>query len=486
MSLVASISEICSDIKGRLSSNERWSRIELGNVVAILNGYPFKSTLFNSEKGYPIIRIRDISNSATNTYYSGIVPSEYIIKKGDLLIGMDGNFRCVEWKGVKAGLNQRVCKITPDERLLVKNFLLYGIGGYLSAIEAATSSVTVCHLSSRDIQRIPFPLPPLGEQKRIVEKLDTILPKVKSAKTRLENIPGILKKFRQSVLAAACSGRLTEDWREGNPDVEDANSIYTRTRVFNKTADVAFQENDIGWFIAKAEYVTSTITKGTTPKAGELLSDGLIPYLKVYNIVDQSIDFNYKPQFVSAETHRGLLQRSIIYPGDVLMNIVGPPLGKVAITPNNYEEWNINQAIAFFRPIKELLTSDYLYIVLCNGEPIQEISKEFRGSAGQQNISLEQARNFLMPLPPLQEQHEIVRRVEKLFALADSLETKYKKAMERVEKIEQSVLAKAFRGELVEPDSNDEPAEELLKRILAEKAKLEGGKKMRKKKSEGR
>ncbi|MEI7748553.1 MAG: hypothetical protein WCI81_05720, partial [Chlorobiaceae bacterium] len=75
------------------------------------------------------------------------------------------------------------------------------------------------------------------------------------------------------------------------------------------------------------------------------------------------------------------------------------------------------------------------------------------------------------------EQQEIVRRVEKLFALADSLEAKYKKAVERVEKIEQSVLAKAFRGELAEPDPNDEPAEELLKRILDEKAKLDGGRK---------
>jgi type I restriction enzyme S subunit len=89
-------------------------------------------------------------------------------------------------------------------------------------------------------------------------------------------------------------------------------------------------------------------------------------------------------------------------------------------------------------------------------------------------------KEFILAVPPLVEQHEIVRRVEKLFGLADSLEVKYKKAIERVEKIEQSVLAKAFRGELVKPDPNDEPAEELLKRILAEKAKLETVKKTRK------
>ena len=124
----------------------------------------------------------------------------------------------------------------------------------------------------------------------------------------------------------------------------------------------------------------------------------------------------------------------------------------------------------------------FLYYWLCSLEPIKETLKETRGSAGQINISLTQARNIFIPIPPLEEQQEIVRRVEKLFTLADSLEAKYKRAIERVEKIEQSILAKAFRGELADPDPNDEPAAELLKRILEEKAKLEGKKKTRIKK----
>lgn len=333
------------------------------------------------------------------------------------------------------------------------NYLLFS----LDKLTKDQRGTTVKYIRLGDVQNHLIPLPPLNEQKRIVEKLDAILPRVKSAKARLEKIPAILKKFRQSVLAAACSGRLTEDWREGKDLPE--------------------------WDYVKAEDITLAITKGTTPKSDEILSSGPIPYLKVYNIVDQKIDFNYKPQFVTVEVHNGFLKRSKIYPGDVLMNIVGPPLGKIAIVTNDYKEWNINQAIAFFRPDTDKIISNYLYIVLCNGEPINEISKEFRGSAGQQNISLEQSRNFIIPLPPLEEQQEIVSRVEKLFALADSLEAKYQKALARVEKIEQSILAKAFRGEMVESDPNDEPAEELLKRILEEKAKLVGGKKMRKKRA---
>lgn len=350
-----------------------------------------------------------------------------------------------------------------------ENLLGLGKGGAQSNI-----SLTVLNAYS-------FPLPPVNEQKRIVEKLDSILPKVKNAKARLEKIPLILKKFRQSVRTAACSGRLTEEWRIDNAIVYKSNVLRDRLESINNIDVVECFANDDGWLVVKAKYVTSRITKGTTPKADDIHSIGSFPYLKVYNIVGQKIDFHYKPQYVNEKTHKGLLQRSIIYPGDILMNIVGPPLGKVAITPNSYAEWNINQAIAFFRPIQDVISSEYLYIVLCDGEPIQEISKEFRGSAGQQNISLEQARNFEIPLPSLVEQQEIVRRVEKLFALADSLESKYKKAIQRVEKIEQYVLAKAFRGELTDPDPTDEPATELLKRILEEKTKLESTKKPRSK-----
>jgi type I restriction enzyme S subunit len=113
-------------------------------------------------------------------------------------------------------------------------------------------------------------------------------------------------------------------------------------------------------------------------------------------------------------------------------------------------------------------------MTLCEGSPISEIENEFRGTAGQSNISLEQCRKFKFPIPAKEEQQEVVLRVEKLFTLADSLEAKYKLAMQRIERIEQAVLAKAFRGELAAQDPNDEPADVLLQRILAEKEKQVG------------
>jgi type I restriction enzyme S subunit len=210
MSLVVPFDEIFSDFKGLLAKHDSWERIELGHACTITNGFPFKSALFNKEKGTPVVRIRDLSKGATATLFAGKVPDEVYIDDGDLLIGMDGIFACYEWHGGRAGLNQRVCKIVSDDRFLNRRFLLFGINGYLKAIEEATSSVTVGHLSSRDILRIPFPLPPINEQRRIVAKLEKLLDKVDSCQKRLAKIPILLKRFRQAVLEHACSGRLID------------------------------------------------------------------------------------------------------------------------------------------------------------------------------------------------------------------------------------------------------------------------------------
>jgi len=463
MTLVKSIEEVFAKKRNLTDSHPSWKRVELAQVTKLVNGFPFKSVLFNTDNGFPIVRIRDISKGFTKTFYTGEVPEEYVIDSGDYLIGMDGNFRCYEWMGGKAGLNQRVCKIEANETYLLNRFLLYGINGYLFEIENATSAVTVNHLSSIDILKIPFPLPPLAEQQRIVEKLDAILPRLKAVKARLDKIPTILKRFRQSVLAAACSGKLTEEWRELHQDVVNEIDI--------KVVDSHSFDFPEEWKVSVIKHACQSIDCGSTPKGKPFTDKGEVPFLKVYNIVGQKIAFDYRPQFVTKAIQDKELKRSKCYPNDILMNIVGPPLGKIAIVTGQFTEWNINQAIVVFR-VSAMLDYRFLYYWLCSLEPIKEIINETRGSAGQANISLNQCRNLLVPLPVIDEQQEIVKQVEKLFDLADSLEAKYKAAIKHIDKLEQAVLAKAFRGELAAQDPDDEPAEVLLERILKEKATI--------------
>jgi type I restriction enzyme, S subunit len=340
--------------------------------------------------------------------------------------------------GIGAGSSE-FCVFRPAEGI-DERYLL----AWLSS-EDFRRRATVAMTGSVGLKRVPkdfflseqIPLAPSGEQRRISDKLDTVLTRVDGVNDRLARVTPLLKRFRQSVLAAATSGRLTEDWRGGVPS---------------------------NWETMRAEEVCSKVQSGGTPKSG-FANDG-VPFLKVYNIVDQKVSFDYKPQFVSHEIHRSELRKSQVEPGDVLMNIVGPPLGKVAIVPDKHASWNINQAITLFRP-SDRVVSRWIYIVLCEGAPIREVLSRTKGSVGQVNISLSQCRAFELPVPPINEQAEIVRRVETLFAFADRLEARLKAAQTAAERLTPSLLAKAFRGELVPQDPNDEPASELLKRLAA-------------------
>ena len=145
-----------------------WRTRKLGDVVEVQNGYAFDSKEFNSSKGMPLIRIRSLkAGTETETRFSGEYDKKYVVKSGDLLIGMDGEFGCYEWNGSPALLNQRVCRLQGFDSQLVPRFLFYGVNSHLKAIEDVTGFTTVKHLSSKQILGIEFPLPPLPEQQRI-------------------------------------------------------------------------------------------------------------------------------------------------------------------------------------------------------------------------------------------------------------------------------------------------------------------------------
>lgn len=327
---------------------------------------------------------------------------------------------------------------------------------FIDSISGTTIGALYPACKTSDIRDYEMPLPPLAEQKRIVEKLDEVLAQVDIIKARLDSIPNLLKRFRQSVLASAVSGKLTEEWRGVEKLLLDTDTQLPQS-----------------WQIKAANEVCIKVQSGSTPRNDPFNQGGTVPFLKVYNIVNQKVDFDYKPQFVTADTHLDKLKRSIAYPDDVLMNIVGPPLGKVAILTAQYPEWNLNQAITLFRANDELLISKYLYFVLCEGALVRDVMPETKGSVGQVNISLTQCRESKVPLPPLEEQKEIVRLVDQYFAFADTIEAQVKKAQARVDNLAQSILAKAFRGELVSQDPSDEPADKLLERIAKAREEAE-------------
>ena len=225
--------------------------------------------------------------------------------------------------------------------------------------------------------------------------------------------------------------------------------------------NVPFEEPS-SWVWCRLEDI-AYVASGSTPDKTCFVENG-VPYIKMYNLRNQKIDFAYHPQYITEEVHNGKLQRSRTEVGDLIMNIVGPPLGKLAIIPTTLPQANFNQAAVLIRPykFKEVLVS-YLKVYLEEMSEINSIAT--RGSAGQVNISLTQSQNMRIPIPPLNEVRRIIEEVSKYDILIDSLKQNITDIQNLIAYTKSKILDLAIHGKLVLQDPNDEPAIELLKRI---------------------
>ena len=288
------------------------------------------------------------------------------------------------------------------------------------------------------------------------------------------------KKLRQKILDLAIHGKLVPQ----DPNDEPASVLLEhirsekerlikegkikRSRKTTKTSDAACDKQEVpfevpsGWVWCLLEDL-AYVAAGSTPNKDAFVAKG-IPYIKMYNLRMQKIDFDFHPQYIKREIHEGKLYRSRTEIGDLLMNIVGPPLGKLAVIPSTLPEGNFNQAAVLIRPYqhKELLVK-YLFYYLSEMSEISSIST--KGSAGQVNISLTQSQNMRIPLPPLFEQQRIVEEVERWFKLIDIIEQGKTDLQSTIKQAKNKILDLAIHGKLVPQDPNDEPASELLKRI---------------------
>ena len=217
-----------------------------------------------------------------------------------------------------------------------------------------------------------------------------------------------------------------------------------------------------GWVWCRLEDI-AYVASGSTPDKTCFVENG-IPYIKMYNLRNQKIDFAYHPQYITEEVHNGKLLRSRTEVGDLIMNIVGPPLGKLAIIPETLPQANFNQAAILIRPYKfKKVLVPYLKAYLEEMSEINSIAT--RGSAGQVNISLTQSQNMRIPLPPLNEVERIINEVVKYDILIEAIEYDTTDLQALIISIKNKILDLAIHGKLVPQDPNDEPALNLLKRI---------------------
>ena len=381
--------------------------------------------------------------------------------------------------------------------------------GYINSLNLApyVTGSAQPKLTKTNLESIRVPVPPLAEQKQIATKLDELLAQVDTLKTRLDTIPTILKRFRQSVLAAAVRGKLTEEWRQDNPSNKTVKKIKDEIREYRHKI----------WMDAQLE---KQKTKGKIPKNDKwkekyseptIISDcdqDVLPEGWVYEPLDGLVyiaaRIGWKGLKASEYTQKGPLFLSVhslnygqytnldkafhipeerynespeikLANNDILLCKDGAGIGKIAIVKGLDEPASINSSLLLVRAGKYFET-EYLYYFLA-GPVMQKLVQERMTGTAVPHLFQRDVKEFVLEVPPINEQVEIVRRVEKFNSFADQIEQRVKDAQKRVNNLTQSILAKAFRGELTadwreqNPDliSGNNSAEALLEKIKEEK-----------------
>ncbi|MFY0663749.1 MAG: restriction endonuclease subunit S [Natronospirillum sp.] len=328
-------------------------------------------------------------------------------------------------------------------------------------LEDTISGSAQPQITGKGLSEVRLPLPPLAEQKVIADKLDTLLAQVENTKARLERVPQILKRFRQSVLAAAVSGRLTEEWRNGAEFEVESDALSK------------FVSIDIGHAFKSKEF-----------------TDRGISLLRGQNIEPGALRWSETKYFPEAKLSE--FRHLFINSGDIVLAMDRPIISsglKIARAKPSDLPCVLVQRVARFKDFNDLLP-DYLYVLLQDISFSNYIQPNQTGS-DIPHISGKQILAYPVEIPSIEEQTEIVRRVDQLFAHADRIEQQVNNALARVNNLTQSILAKAFRGELTEQWRKDNPelisgeksAAALLERIKAERAAITPTKSTRKSKA---
>ena len=443
---------------------------------------------------------RFISEEAVSSSATNLVPAGSVIVVTRVGLGK------VAINDVPLCFSQDHQALLVDDRFFDRKYVLHYMSTAVQTFKQIGRGTTISGVTKKQLLETNFVLPPLKEQTRIVAEIEKQFSRLDAATAALKRVQTNLKRYRASVLKAACEGQLVpteaELARKEGRDYEPADELLERIlreRRARWEADTLakmiasgkppkddrwkqkYKEPSApdttglpvlpeGWCWTRAEQICDFITKGTTPSAGRLFhGHGDIPFIKVYNLTKTGrLDFAINPTFVEFDTHRSELARSRVFPGDVLMNIVGPPLGKVSVVPDDFAEWNINQAIAVFRPICGLLNS-YFAACLMSEYTIRWAQGRAKATAGQFNLTLEICRDLPVPLPPLQEQRRIVGELERLVGAINRLTLSGEVTDSRSSQLRNAILESAFSGKLVPQDPADEPASLLLERMRADR-----------------
>lgn len=431
-----------------------WTETALGDVCELLNGRAYSQPELLSAGKYPVLRVGNLF-SRNAWYHSDLEldPDKYI-NNGDLIYAWSASFGPRIWLGGKVIYHYHIWKCALQDQAVDKHFL-YNLLLWDTAKIKGDHGVgsTMMHVTKSAMEKRQIPLPPLPEQRRIVRKLDTLSARSTTARTHLTAIKKLVERYKVAVL-----GQL---FGKSGADPKPTEHLW------------AIPSN---WSWRKVKDIGEV---GLGRQRSPENHDGpfMRPYIRSANITWQGVDISdvKEMNFDTADFERFQLK-----PGDVLLNEgsgSAKEVGKPAIWRREISDCCYQNTVLRVQPRD--CTSEYLYWYFL----LTALSEGFVGDTkgvNIQHIGKNGLANFPIPVPPLDEQREIVRRIETAFAKIDRLAAEAAKALKLLGHLDQRLLAKTFAGDLVPQDPNDEPAETLLARIVEARAAAPKSKRGRK------
>jgi len=452
-----------------------WSNTSLSSVATLDMGQSPKGEYTNTEgKGIPLVGgASDLGAKVPKATKSTTAPTK-ICQPNDLILCVRATIGKLNTADKEYCLGRGVAGVRPH----ISNRWLYRfLEGQAKNIDAAGTGSTFRQVDKKTLSEWDVDLPPLNEQRRIADKIDALMERSGAAKESLDAIPALLDKYRQSVLAAAFRGDLTKDWREQNPDMVLPFLIAPKKKtddLFHSFGDSQRGKIPKSWQWAKLDELGGVLGGGTPSKGNAEYWGGDIPWIS-----PKDMKQSYLGSSKDMITQQGLEKSSTksIPAHSVLFVVRGMILAHSFPVAINTKPSTINQDMKAIVP-HSYCDPEYLLYALMNLKSVV-VGMTASSTHGTKRLEAHRFMNLAIPLPSLVEQRQIVLAVKGAFDLLASISNAFQSTEARLPSLNQSILQKAFRGELVPQDPNDEPASVLLERIQAERLQMSSKRKKR-------
>ncbi|GCE85205.1 restriction endonuclease subunit S [Komagataeibacter diospyri] len=471
-----------------------WTWAEIENVGRVVSGgtpstkeasYWGKEIVWFSPADLSGYKTKYIARGAKFLSRKGLVNcSAQIMPKGTVMFSSRAPIGYVAITSVEAATNQGFKSIVPADGVF-NEYLYYYLKAAKYVAEERATGTTFKEISGSAFAKMPVPVAPTNEQRRIVAKIEELFSELDKGVESLTTAREQLKAYRQSVLRAAFEGKLTEGWRKQHPELPDAEALREslscarsaqaseqkkrrRTRklapVTPLTSEVLETLPDIPseWVWEKLGWLTCGVEYGTSAKSSK---SGRVPVVRMGNIQNGVIDWD---NLVFTDDAAEIAKYSLCS-GDVLFNRTNSPelVGKTAIYRGERSAIYAGYLIRINHN-EAIVDSDYLNFFL-NSHSARSYGNSVKtDGVNQSNINGEKLQSYPFPYCSLAEQQEIVRILQRQLSLCDSLFVDVESQLNRSDTLRRAILKRAFSGQLVPQDDRDEPASVLLKRIRAE------------------